>query len=418
MKQPDRDILLSPVEQRMGALLREEPAGECLSLDELIVLVERRRRAPRYHEAIRHLLRCKECRQTYHELKALRAVPRQQLNARSPLVSWRTPLQWATPAAAVGILLVWLRLFISQPTVAPKLIAGEEPTTQVVSASPTPQSRPAQATPYIAFEPRTQKPSALFQESENTNSTGAFETRLAQELEAALRKTHLRLHRAIREASKQAIGWSMLSSTTRSAGNSTASKSALIDESESALIDESVRVRIVSPESIGKNSAVEPSQGVILEIEQVNPTDENAVVVRLVKETAAVSFNETFPLTEAVLRVEIPISATDPEKYVLTVEPAHRPNYVHARYSFRFLSKTPYPDGLNDFQKIELANSIKDDAPLLAAQILYDIGREGDVLDILHKVYQDQPELSEVGTWIQVLEAKQQRLQVPKPPIP
>lgn len=417
MKQQDLDTLWSPVEQQMGALLREEPVGECLSLDELTTLVERRERAPRYYEAMRHLLRCQECKRTYQELETVIAASKRHLISGISFTQWRTPLQWATPAAAVGILLVWLRLFISQPTVAPKLIAGEEPTTQVVSASPTPQSRPAQATPYIASEPRTQKPSALFQESENTNSTGAFETRLAQELEAALRKTHLRLHRTIIEASKGAIGWSM-PSTTRSASNSTASKSALIDESESALIDESVRVRIVSPESIGKNSAVEPSQGVILEIEQVNPTDENAVVVRLVKETAAVSFNETFPLTEAVLRVEIPISATDPEKYVLTVQPAHRPNYVHARYSFRFLSKTPYSDGLNDFQKIELANSIKDDAPLLAAQILYDIGREGDALDILHKVYQDQPELSEVGTWIQVLEAKQQRLQVPKPPIP
>ncbi|MEM0337923.1 MAG: hypothetical protein QW683_08420 [Candidatus Caldarchaeum sp.] len=416
MRQYDFEASWSPVEEQMGALLREEPVGECLSLDELISIVEQPERVSHYRKAVRHLLRCHECKRAYYELKALRS-PKPAPPRRWVFFSlWRTPMSWAASLAAVGILLVGLRLFVSQPINMPQQATQTEPATTPVAANfepPTTESTPTPMIPYVSTQPRTQKPNTSHLSIEQdgrgvSNPTSAFRTRLAQELEAVSRQLPSRLHHAFLKASlARATQWSLLKPhATRGFSN--------VSAPPPLMLDGSLQVRIVHPQSVGTNLAVEPSRSLLMKVQQTTPTEEHTIVVRLEEVgTAQVFYEKTFTLTDEELQVEIPAEASSDRLYELTVESATQPNHAYARYRFRFLSQTPNEDGLSELQKLELAHHIKANAPLLAAQILYDIERESDALQILRQLYQEHPELTELDLWMRHLEVRQARLQTP-----
>ncbi|BCW96222.1 MAG: hypothetical protein WHS44_04140 [Fimbriimonadales bacterium] len=76
-----------------------------LSAEQIIELVERGRRCPRYDEYIDHIVRCPVCRETYKSLLQAEATVRAARRAR-----WLPALRFWIPAAAAAALIVFIGL--------------------------------------------------------------------------------------------------------------------------------------------------------------------------------------------------------------------------------------------------------------------------------------------------------------------
>ena len=145
-------------EKQLGTYLRQQPEGECLEFEQLLMLVHRGRRSRDYHRAMRHLAACSACRRAYLELRAIERMQAQGLLARL-LQFWSRPSVWAPAvgaAVAVAALVWWLRMpHTSQVVQQPPSLAHPEPPTASVPLEP----KGVLATPRLADElPRSTKP--------------------------------------------------------------------------------------------------------------------------------------------------------------------------------------------------------------------------------------------------------------------
>lgn len=404
----DQDIVWSSIERQIGVLLREEPAGECLSFDDLMALTERRRNAPRYYEAMNHLLRCKECKQTYLELQALRSARKRRRNASAVSSPWRTSLLWGTPAAAMGILFIWLRMFLSQPGVVPKLVAQGEPETSAVSVAiheQAPKMSPSfEVPPRFISQTKPQKPERLF---------------LRDHIELEIEKVSQKLNLNLSISFLQNLLNKLPSYTTSKVVVDTKRGG---DRGDIRDPDSPVQVRVIHPHDIGTNLAVEPCQTITLELKTEHPSDEMTLKFRLQKKfTDEVISEEPFVLSGASQTLEIRLSelttpiSSDGTIYRLVIQPSDDHSIFHVMYEFRFLRDTSVENAPSELQQLELARQIREIAPLLAAKLFENIDRTGDALETLKCAQQQYPELPEIDLWIQELKFKQQRLRKSRP---
>lgn len=396
MKQHNTDAFWSPIERQMGALLREEPVGECLSLDELTMLVERRERMPRYYEAMRHLLRCQECKQTYNQLQAVRSAAKPKLNLSAIFAQWRTPLQWAMPTAAVGVLLVWLRLFMTQPAIAPRLVADAEPAVSVAPAAaetsaPTFREPP----PRMVTLPRSQKPAI------NLDTLFTAERVL---VEQGLSETHRDFIASLTES----VEW--LKQLPAALGSDT-SRNASQASIEQPVPHPPVQVRVNRPEGVGTNLAVKPSRAIELHLKVNRNSGSISLLIQVLEKHSGRLVFEKLLSLESVRTVKIPLEDMSKTYQIRVLKGADKSDggetLVYASYEFRFLGQTPDASGLSELAKLELAQRIRKKAPLIAAEIFLAIDRRGDALAALKEARQRYPYIQEVESWIQRLEASQ-----------
>jgi len=147
-------------EKQLGTYLRQQPEGECLEFEQLLMLVHRGRRSRNYYRAMRHLAACSACRRAYLELRAIERMQAQGLFARLLQFGSR-PSVWAPAVGAVvavAALVWWLgtsrNIQIAQQP--PQLV---RPETDTASAPLEPKHTPA--APKLADEtPRATKPPA------------------------------------------------------------------------------------------------------------------------------------------------------------------------------------------------------------------------------------------------------------------
>jgi hypothetical protein len=147
-------------EKQLGAYLRQQPEGECLEFEQLLMLVRWGRWARDYHRAMRHIAACPDCRSAYLELRAIERMQAHGLLARLRQL-WSPPTVWA-PAVGVAvaaIALVWWLWMPRGTQIAqqPPRLAHPEP--PMASAPSEPKRAPAP--PRLADEtPRATKPPA------------------------------------------------------------------------------------------------------------------------------------------------------------------------------------------------------------------------------------------------------------------
>jgi hypothetical protein len=147
-------------EKQLGAYLRQQPEGECLKFEQLLMLVHRGRRLRDYPRAMRHMATCPDCRRAYLELRAIERMQAHGLFARLLQFGSR-PSVWAPAvgaAVAVAALVWWLWMPCgTQIAQQPPRLAHPEP--PMASAPSEPKRAPAP--PRLADEtPRATKPPA------------------------------------------------------------------------------------------------------------------------------------------------------------------------------------------------------------------------------------------------------------------
>jgi hypothetical protein len=148
------------LEKQLGTYLRQQPEGECLEFEELLMLVRRGHRARDHHRAMRHIAACPACRRAYLELRAIERMQTRGLSAWLRRFVSR-PSVWA-PAVGVAvaaIALVWWLWMPRGTQIAqqPPRLAHPEP--PMASAPSEPKRAPAP--PRLADEtPRATKPPA------------------------------------------------------------------------------------------------------------------------------------------------------------------------------------------------------------------------------------------------------------------
>ncbi len=117
--------ILTPIERRLAARLRNAPVGECLLFEQVVTLARRGRRAPGYHEQMLHAISCPACRQMVLQARALIQAQRPSWMRWLRQLSLPRPLVWA-PAS--GVAAIALAFFLWQGRGGEQTIASLPPT--------------------------------------------------------------------------------------------------------------------------------------------------------------------------------------------------------------------------------------------------------------------------------------------------
>lgn len=371
MKQTnDIDTVWSPIERELSTLIRQSPKGECLNFEELMSVVKRRKRAPRYYECVRHLNRCSSCRRTYEELRSTLA-PR-----KSQTVFWTFWGVRLAPAAALGAFLVAIRLLVMTPTPAPlRLVASSE-------TPPPPAALNVPAEAILVAETRAQPPRL---------NMGDY---LGHELDLLARQSlpeRLKNQISTVAAKLPDLAAAFVPSTQRSIS----AKS----------MEAAVEVKVTAPQDLYENFTIEPTD---LNLQIQAATDAPLEVVIIDESNEKEVYRQAVDAASTELRISKEVflryySEHSPRSrasvFRLSVRPVGETSGSYFSFSFRVI--------LSQEEKSLLAWARQHAAtqPLLAAGILATtLDRRGEALQILQQAKTSYPELPEIEQWIKNLE--------------
>ncbi len=412
-----------PIEERLTALeakaarhLSQEQAGQCLTVEQLLDLVERRARSGQSKGWMMHLVGCDSCRATYEELRELQAMQRGERARWLSLPRWTPLLKWATPAAA-AMLFVWTRMALFHPVATPiGALVTADPVPPPVAERPIAVPREPNLT--ARANPPSAKPSsgetvpqtpivAKLHGAPKTGKTTPPSTHAQVPANQSLFQVALKEVDSLRD-------WAPNRETIQRYLSESLALSAQLSSDRSRSSGEqlayAIRLMSVRPEEVATNYAVAPLQQPI-ELRFAMPDEPPSaplfVRVEIKSEGDKAPFSETIPLQPPDYTVSIAPTWLPGAHYRITVlSDAERGEELYT-LAFRTLSDRAREDsGRSEQELLEWARQNQSVAPLLCALVLYhELDRSGEALELLEKARTDYSRYAQFETLIEGLKA-------------
>lgn len=417
MKRPIEERLTA-IEMQVARHLRQEQAGQCLTVEQLLDLVERRARSSQSKVWMMHLLGCDSCRATYEELRELQAMQRGERARWLSLPRWTPPLKWATPAAAAALLFVWLRMALFHPVAMPiGALVTADPVQPSVAERPiavprepnlTARANPPSAEPSSAkTAPRTpsvSKPHGAPKSGKTTPPSTLAQVLANQSL----------FHVALKEV-ESLSDWAPNPETTLRYLSEALAPSAQLSSarirSGSGQSASTIRLVGFTPEELATNYAVAPLQQPIeLKFALPDEPPPAPLVVRVDIKPAdnQEPSSETVPLLPPDYTVSITPRWTPGARYWITVlSDLDRAKELYV-LAFRTLSDDPLGDsGKSELELLEWARQNQSVAPLVCALVLArELDRYGEALELLENARARYSHIAEFEKLIENLRAQ------------
>lgn len=403
MKRPIEEQLTA-IEMQAARHLRQEQAGQCLTVEQLLDLVERRARSSQSKVWMMHLLGCDSCRATYEELRELQAMQRGERARWLSLPRWTPPLKWATPAAAAAMLFVWLRMALFHPVATPigALVTADPvqpPVAERPIAVPREPNLTARANPPSVAIPspgKTAPSLSIAAKPQGTRGVSITTLPPTPPLAPTLSTASLRL--IVEEETKNLRDWAPSLETAQrylddvlALSTQLSSPSTRSGDGQSA---HAIRLVSIHPEELAENYTVAPLQQPIelkFALSDEPPPAPLVVCVVTKRKNDPEPSIETIPLLPPDYKVSIDLRWTPGARYRITVlsdpDCASDPDRAKELYALEF--RTLSDKALGDSEKsepelLEWARQNQSVAPLVCALVLArELDRYGEALELL-----------------------------------